>query len=294
MRPGGELSEGLTMDALCDRLRGRIVWIAIIVLGLGGGAVYADAPALQISWSLDGGPPNMALPAGAPAGGNAYAYAGVLVDDATGLELDYDLTADATSLLNGNLSILNDLAEAIEVSIEVVLPTDAPHPTSSLLAGQGLVGLTTGVGGGQISALPPHLWQALSDGNTVGVPATMFADPFTLAHPGPSSSGTSADFGSPEPVPGPPVTTSFGFKLAFALTAGDRASVTSTLVVGALPCPGDLDGDGFVAIGDVIEVLALWGPCPPDPDPCPGDIDGDGDVGITDFLELLALWGPCP
>jgi hypothetical protein len=175
-----------------------------------------------------------------------------------------------------------------------VLPTSAPQPTGSLLAGQGVVGLTTGPGGGQVSALPPHLWQAMSDGNAVGVPATMFAYPFMLAHPGPSSSGTSADFGSPAPVPGPPVESSFGFRVAFALTAQDLASVTSTLTVGAVPCPGDLDGDGNVAIGDVIELLAEWGPCPPDSDPCPGDFDGDGTVGVTDFLELLAVWGPCP
>ena len=58
------------------------------------------------------------------------------------------------------------------------------------------------------------------------------------------------------------------------------------------PCvQADVDGDGVVAIGDFLLVLAQWGPCPPQ---CLGDVDGDGEVGILDFLLLLANWGPCP
>ena len=53
----------------------------------------------------------------------------------------------------------------------------------------------------------------------------------------------------------------------------------------------DIDGDGVVAIGDFLLVLAQWGPCPPN---CIADLDGDGTVGILDFLLLLANWGPCP
>ena len=58
------------------------------------------------------------------------------------------------------------------------------------------------------------------------------------------------------------------------------------------PCvPADIDGTGDVGIGDFLQVLAQWGPCPPN---CFADIDGDGEVGILDFLLVLALWGPCP
>ena len=57
------------------------------------------------------------------------------------------------------------------------------------------------------------------------------------------------------------------------------------------PIPGDLDGDGSVAITDLLMLVAAWGPCPDPPDPCPADLDDDGDVGILDLLTLLAYWG---
>ncbi len=53
-------------------------------------------------------------------------------------------------------------------------------------------------------------------------------------------------------------------------------------------CPADLDGDGTVAITDLITLLAAWGS-----KGGPEDIDGDGTVGITDLLTLLSVWGPC-
>ena len=59
------------------------------------------------------------------------------------------------------------------------------------------------------------------------------------------------------------------------------------------PCPADLDGNGDVGVSDFLELLGVWGPCPPKGD-CPADFDGNGDVGVSDFLELLGNWGPCP
>jgi hypothetical protein len=55
-------------------------------------------------------------------------------------------------------------------------------------------------------------------------------------------------------------------------------------------CPADINGDTVVGIGDLLALLAAWGPCPG----CPEDIDGDDFVGISDLLALLAAWGPCP
>ena len=52
--------------------------------------------------------------------------------------------------------------------------------------------------------------------------------------------------------------------------------------------PGDIDGDGMVATTDLLDLLALWGPCPA---PCAADLDSDGVVGITDLLVLLGGWG---
>ena len=55
-------------------------------------------------------------------------------------------------------------------------------------------------------------------------------------------------------------------------------------------CTEDVDGSGDVGFGDLLAVLAAWGPC----EACPEDIDGSGDVGFGDLLAVLAAWGPCP
>jgi hypothetical protein len=62
------------------------------------------------------------------------------------------------------------------------------------------------------------------------------------------------------------------------------------------PVAGDLTGDGVVGPGDLAELLAQWGKCPPpDEGNCTADIapqpDGDGSVGPADLAELLANWG---
>jgi thiol-disulfide isomerase/thioredoxin len=54
--------------------------------------------------------------------------------------------------------------------------------------------------------------------------------------------------------------------------------------------PFDLDGDGMVAVPDLLILLGSWGPCG-DCEHCPGDLDGDCAVGVSDVLELLANWG---
>jgi hypothetical protein len=56
-------------------------------------------------------------------------------------------------------------------------------------------------------------------------------------------------------------------------------------------CIGDIDGDGSVAVSDLLDLLATWGPCGA---PCPADLDGDGAVAVADLLALLAAWGRCP
>ncbi|MCG8407434.1 MAG: dockerin type I domain-containing protein [Phycisphaerales bacterium] len=59
-------------------------------------------------------------------------------------------------------------------------------------------------------------------------------------------------------------------------------------------CPADLNGDGEVEVGDLLELIAAWG----DPGcggtiPCCADLDGDGNVSVTDLLALIAAWGSC-
>jgi DNA-binding beta-propeller fold protein YncE len=56
---------------------------------------------------------------------------------------------------------------------------------------------------------------------------------------------------------------------------------------------GDVDRDGTVGVGDLLVLLAEWGPCgdPCPGTPCPADIDGDCTVGAGDLVTLLAEWG---
>ncbi|MDG1673878.1 MAG: FG-GAP-like repeat-containing protein, partial [Flavobacteriales bacterium] len=58
------------------------------------------------------------------------------------------------------------------------------------------------------------------------------------------------------------------------------------------PCPGDLDNDGFIVIGDVLMFLGDFG-CTTN---CTADINGDGTVTVQDLLDgILASFGePCP
>ena len=58
-------------------------------------------------------------------------------------------------------------------------------------------------------------------------------------------------------------------------------------------CEGDVNGDGFVGILDLLEVISAWGECPEPPEECPADLDGDGLVIVPDLLIVLANFGPC-
>jgi hypothetical protein len=56
------------------------------------------------------------------------------------------------------------------------------------------------------------------------------------------------------------------------------------------PCPEDIDGDAIIGLGDLLLVLAAWGPCVD----CPEDISGDGIVDFEELLAILSEWGDCP
>jgi len=57
-----------------------------------------------------------------------------------------------------------------------------------------------------------------------------------------------------------------------------------------VPCAWDLNCDGDVGFSDLLELLAIWGPCYQ----CAADVDGDDMIGFNELLQLLADWGPCP
>jgi hypothetical protein len=61
-----------------------------------------------------------------------------------------------------------------------------------------------------------------------------------------------------------------------------------------VPCPGDLDGDGEIGLGDLAVLLANYG-APSGMTYEDGDLDGDGDIDLADLAALLAVYGTtCP
>ena len=83
--------------------------------------------------------------------------------------------------------------------------------------------------------------------------------------------------------------TSHGIRaVALAVILGGMVAPLSAV------CPGDIDGDDAVAVGDLLAVLADWGPTTPCPPMLPADLDGNCQVDVTDLLTVLALWGPRP
>ena len=60
------------------------------------------------------------------------------------------------------------------------------------------------------------------------------------------------------------------------------------------PCPGDLDSDGDVDLGDLAQLLSNYG-MTSGATPADGDLDNDQDVDLADLAALLSLYGqPCP
>lgn len=58
----------------------------------------------------------------------------------------------------------------------------------------------------------------------------------------------------------------------------------------ALPCPGDINGDGIVDLSDLAGLLSHYG-VPSGASLADGDLDGDGDVDLTDLSVLLSNFG---
>jgi len=75
---------------------------------------------------------------------------------------------------------------------------------------------------------------------------------------------------------------------------GNASEATQTIFVTddtPTGCPEDLDGDGLVAVSDVLLALGSFG-CS---ESCEVDLDGDGATTVSDILAMLSVFGnPCP
>lgn len=85
----------------------------------------------------------------------------------------------------------------------------------------------------------------------------------------------------------------FGEFAALELPAGlsiEYLPAAVRLMASAAPCPGDLDGDGAVALADLTILLSHFGTLA-GATASDGDLDGDGDVDIADLAALLSAYG---
>jgi hypothetical protein len=104
---------------------------------------------------------------------------------------------------------------------------------------------------------------------------------------------TDAVDAAPLPDNNVPQTDSFDY-LILVDTTGNFDSVIDNvkveLIAGSTPIIGDLNGDGFVGIGDLNIVLGNWNQNVAAGDPLLGDPSGDGFVGIADLNIVLGNW----
>ena len=59
-----------------------------------------------------------------------------------------------------------------------------------------------------------------------------------------------------------------------------------------LQCPADTNGDHFVNVDDIVNVITNWGPC--NGFPCNSDVNQTGVVDVDDLVDVLLGWGTCP
>lgn len=57
-------------------------------------------------------------------------------------------------------------------------------------------------------------------------------------------------------------------------------------------CIGDIDGDNYVGVTDLLSIIDYWGVCPVKGS-CDADVDADGLVGVSDLLVIIDRWGSC-
>ena len=69
-------------------------------------------------------------------------------------------------------------------------------------------------------------------------------------------------------------------------TPAVTVSFNNTAVV--VVCPADLDGNGFIAVGDILTLISAWGSTNPTL-----DINESGFVDVGDILMVVSSWGPC-
>ena len=115
------------------RLSRCVLLAGVVALGLATNAKSGVQPALEINWSIDGGLMNNTLPGGTDLDGDGiWNYAGFFVDSGgSGINLQYNMNADADPLLSGNIALFNVTGNTVDVFVSTLRhkvdgPSDSP------------------------------------------------------------------------------------------------------------------------------------------------------------------------
>ena len=79
-------------------------------------------------------------------------------------------------------------------------------------------------------------------------------------------------------------TVTLNCNLQYRASDGTNPQATNLTLVFPNNCPEDINGDGLVAVDDILILLSSFGCVGPT---CTGDIDNDGVVGVSDILDVL-------
>jgi|GEM_PF-1200307 len=79
--------------------------------------------------------------------------------------------------------------------------------------------------------------------------------------------------------------------MTFSNSGANAAKIVFLVDVPANECEADLNGDGYVNVSDMLQLIESWGPC--FIKSCDADLDGDNYVRVSDLLVLIDNWGSC-
>ena len=69
---------------------------------------------------------------------------------------------------------------------------------------------------------------------------------------------------------------------------GDNTTCSADTCGSPSTCDADVNGDGTVDVGDLLEIISAWGT-----NDAAADVNGDGMVNVSDLLIVIDAWGVC-
>ena len=294
---------------------------ALLTVPLGSG-VHADSPLRESEFSgdemssgvptamffvaVDGdvaGQVELPLPGGdgdeQNGGSSGVEFVGSVTgpDNAWVSTYDVSIVPETTEigLIEGSMVFENTTNVTRMVTMRLATPMCPLIRVETMTGAESTIQVTLDEGGGQLFVPFGRTgFRGMIDGLTAG---EIFQGPFLLTGSGSGILTTSDDYGAPLPsAPSPELTSNVAVEMSFRITGGDKVEFTFGFGVTGAPenfefCDGDmpsspldLNGDGMVDLGDMILLLAQWGPCPG----CPADFDQSGYVDLFDLLSILS------